>query len=156
MQNGELIPRPRFQAGEKIVATWMRQQQRYNAEVRKVNRDGTYVVLYGDGDVDEFCPPGNMFKLEVPGADGAAEKAKEPEDDSAELAAYPRQLLSQDQQHFDLLFEVLGFGGDAAKVVIKLLARLPTNQGLADSVKNLTTTTSKPLSFLLLLFVNVC
>ncbi len=65
------------------------------------------------------------------------------EDDYAGLSSTPRVLLSNEQPYFDLLFDLLGVGGDVARLVVKLLARLPINQGLSDTIKNLTTAASK-------------
>jgi len=142
MHNNELIGRPRFAEGMKIHAFWKTQHhQKYHAEVKKVNRDGSYQVLYADGDRDDFAPERNLF---FPDGQGPKQDAKvAPEDDYAALAGTPRTLLSNDQHYFDLLFDLLGVGGDVARLVIKLLTRLPVNQGLSDTIKNLTTATCK-------------
>jgi hypothetical protein len=52
---------------QRIHATWQGQQgQRYHAEVRSVNADGTYVVVYQDGDIDKHCSYKNMYKIDAP------------------------------------------------------------------------------------------
>lgn len=44
----------KFKVGEEVVATWDKKKKMYAATVKAINKDGTYRVLYGDGDHDNF------------------------------------------------------------------------------------------------------
>ena len=152
LSRGDLLDAPRFRAGQQVRATWKSQKALFDAQVRLVNKDGTYLVHYSDGDVDERTPEKNLHSLEREEKERRdREVAREKErremeargvvvfdeaDDSD--AAYPRALLANTATHFELLFRLLGTANPAlGQQVSELLAKIPVNAELASSIRQL-------------------
>lgn len=54
-----------FRLGERVEARYKRGSKFYPGKVAKVNRDGTYKVVFDDGDVDPSVEAASMRKLEA-------------------------------------------------------------------------------------------
>lgn len=124
-EDGDVIKGPMFKPGDKVKATWKNNQKRlYEATVQKINYNGTYQLLYVDGDTDQQCPEEHIRPFEP------REQRHDTEDH-----LYPHYLLSND--YFDLLFELLAVDTDIGRQVWVLLTKLPTNVTLESRIMNL-------------------
>ena len=152
LSRGDLLDAPRFRAGQQVRATWKSQKAMFDAQVRAVNKDGTYLVHYSDGDVDERTPERNLHSLEREERERRErEVARERErreqeargvvvideaDDSD--AAFPRNYIANSAPCFELLFRLLGTANSAlGQQVSELLAKIPVNAELASSIRQL-------------------
>lgn len=56
------IPRPLFEEGERVLAYYKTKKTKvYPGVIREINKNGTYVIHYDDGDKDANCPESNIF-----------------------------------------------------------------------------------------------
>lgn len=125
---GETVEKPKYSENEAVRACWKGGTRIYDARIMQLNKDGTYVVRYSDGDVDRACPEQFISPLV------AKVEEKKPEDDTT---SYPKLVLSNDPSYFTLLFELLETSGELAPRVWKLLYRLPTNAELSAKLRQL-------------------
>lgn len=127
LESGEMIKKPSFRVGDHVLASWKGGSTLYDATIQAVNPDGTYQAKYADGDFDPECPEKNIRSRDP--EKKKAEKSLESDD-----ADVPRYLLSNEPAYFNLLFDLLGIGGELGRKVWKLVVRLPTNKALADKI----------------------
>ena len=152
LSRGELLDTPRFKAGQSVRATWKSQKTVFDAQIRAVNKDGTYNVHYSDGDVDERTPERNLHSLDREEKDrrdrellrererreleARGQVALDDVDDSD--AAFPRNFLANNAAYFDVLFKLLGTANSAlGQQVSELLAKIPVNAELASTIRQL-------------------
>jgi len=123
-----MIKRPLYKKGEKVWAHWKRDGGTlYEAQIKGVNEDGTYHVVYADGDVDRFALETYIRE------ENKRRRVPEP----VKLSAVERHVqvtLASTEEHFNLIFSCLDVGGAVGALAWDLLLLLPPSDTVADTL----------------------
>ena len=131
VESGEIVKRPLYAVNERVRAYWKKRPNKYNATIIAINPDGnSYQVRYDDNDFDDNCPEINLFTM--------LDQRKELKiNDIGDIHLYPRNLLSNDEQYFNLFYELLAYGGKLSTGVWNLLSNLSLNENIKNKISNL-------------------
>lgn len=103
--------------------------KKYPGTIKARNTDGTYFVLFNDGDQDPKCAESSIFEYGT-----EAERKRIVSSNDLSTRQHPHAHLASNKTAFDLLFNFLGEASAVGRTVWAVLNRLPTNVALKQSI----------------------
>lgn len=82
---------------QSVRAKWKSTDDMYDARIIRCNSDGTYAVMYSDGDRDENCPERNIYSLDI----NAKQKQQTIFENDPDVS-FPKYHLSNHEANFQV------------------------------------------------------
>jgi hypothetical protein len=136
LASGEGSSRPLWEKGEKIRARYISNgavsKGTYPGKIVEVNGDGTYNILYDDGDKNPVVPEDWIRDPQ-----DQPRTAPPPVEISPEDQQFPMTYIAASPTTFNLFLSYLDLGGNVALATWQLLRLLPENTELTEQIATL-------------------